>query len=62
MVKKYKIILIVVLLLSISIIGKANSMSDEFPLLSKVIYLDPGHGGIDSGAKYKDIYEKKYKS
>ena len=23
-----------------------------------MIYLDPGHGGIDGGAQYKDIYEK----
>ena len=28
-----------------------------FPLIGKVIYLDPGHGGPDSGAYYKDIEE-----
>lgn len=28
------------------------------PLKDKVIYLDPGHGGVDSGATYKDILEK----
>ena len=28
-----------------------------FSLLSKVIYLDPGHGGPDSGAYYKDMEE-----
>lgn len=28
------------------------------PLAGKVIYLDAGHGGIDSGANYKDILEK----
>lgn len=31
---------------------------NNLPLLGKVIYLDPGHGGVDSGAQYKDIYEK----
>ena len=31
---------------------------EDFPLLGKVIYLDPGHGGTDPGAEYKDIYEK----
>lgn len=31
---------------------------EELPLLGKVIYLDPGHGGLDGGAQYKDIYEK----
>lgn len=28
------------------------------PLVGKVIYLDAGHGGVDSGANYKDILEK----
>ena len=27
------------------------------PLVGKVIYLDPGHGGLDPGATYKDIKE-----
>lgn len=31
---------------------------EELPLLGKVIYLDPGHGGLDGGAQYKDLYEK----
>lgn len=30
----------------------------ELPLLGKIIYLDAGHGGVDSGAVYKDILEK----
>ena len=35
---------------------KANA--NTLPLKGKAIYLDPGHGGVDSGAKYKDILEK----
>lgn len=31
---------------------------DNLPLLGKTIYLDAGHGGVDAGAIYKDIYEK----
>ena len=31
---------------------------NDFPLLGITIYLDPGHGGIDSGTTYKDICEK----
>ena len=27
------------------------------PLKGKIIYLDPGHGGVDNGASYQDIYE-----
>lgn len=33
---------------------KANSM----PLLGKVIYIDPGHGGRDPGVIYGSVYEK----
>lgn len=58
MVKRYRVIFIIILLLSISAMDKVNSFVDELPLLGRVIYLDPGHGGVDSGAKYKDIYEK----
>ncbi len=35
---------------------KANA--NTLPLKGKTIYLDPGHGGVYSGAKYKDILEK----
>lgn len=31
---------------------------DVLPLLGKTIYLDAGHGGVDAGATYRDIYEK----
>jgi len=37
---------------------KVNGFLIEAPLLNKLIYLDPGHGGVDPGAQYKDIYEK----
>lgn len=31
---------------------------EENPLHGKIIYLDAGHGGVDSGASYKNILEK----
>lgn len=31
----------------------------NLPFFGKVIYIDPGHGGIDPGALYKDIKESK---
>ncbi len=34
-----------------------SAESKTLPLLSKVIYLDPGHGGADSGAYYDGIKE-----
>ena len=39
-------------------ISKAYAIIYENTLLGKIIYLDPGHGGIDSGTTYKKIYEK----
>lgn len=43
----------------ISILGvniiKASGINRD--LIGKVIYIDPGHGGVDPGAIYKDIYE-----
>ena len=30
----------------------------ELPLMGKVIIVDPGHGGVDPGTTYKNIYEK----
>jgi N-acetylmuramoyl-L-alanine amidase len=43
---------------TISISSLYALKSNDLPLLGKVIYLDAGHGGVDSGATYKDIYEK----
>lgn len=56
--KKYYIgIVLAVFLFGISF-TKANPLKSDLKLLGKVIYLDPGHGGTDPGAVYKDIYEK----
>lgn len=35
--------------------GIINALN--LPLLGKVIYIDPGHGGTDPGALYNDLYE-----
>ena len=39
-------------------ISKTYAIINSYTLLGKTIYLDPGHGGIDSGTTYKNIYEK----
>ena len=56
--KKYYIGLIITILLFSITLVKANPIWSNLKLLGKVIYLDPGHGGTDPGAVYKDIYEK----
>ncbi len=53
--KKY-ILTIIVFLIIFPI--KVSAYIEDYSLLGKIIYLDPGHGGIDSGTTYKNIYEK----
>lgn len=55
---KYKLLILFMTLLTITSISKAHAIIYENTLLGKTIYLDPGHGGIDSGTTYKKIYEK----
>ena len=56
--KKYKIFIIISVFLTIFLISKTYAVSNDYTLIGKTIYLDPGHGGIDSGTTYKKIYEK----
>lgn len=50
--RNYCLILFLLFLFSLGLV-KAK----ELPLIGKVIYLDPGHGGSDHGAVYGNIYE-----
>lgn len=43
---------------SIISISKVYAEVFNYTLLGKTIYIDPGHGGRDSGATYKNTYEK----
>lgn len=51
-----KIILIIIIILLFGV--KTKTVFLDLPLMGKRIYLDAGHGGVDSGARYKDILEK----
>ncbi len=53
---KYKILIAFILL--ITVFYNVSAYMNEAPLIGKVIYIDPGHGGVDPGAYYKDIYEE----
>lgn len=56
---KYKLVIFISFLVLLCLGYKVKGFHvNELPLLSKVIYLDAGHGGIDPGANYKDILEK----
>lgn len=52
---KFKVMLLLLFLVCIYSIGIVRA--SNLPLLGKVIYLDPGHGGKDPGALYGNIHE-----
>ena len=56
--KKYKCFLILLFFFSIITFDQIHARRKVLPLQGKIITIDPGHGGMDSGAKYKDILEK----
>lgn len=55
---RYKMTVLFVLLIGICAFNFVKAENNELPLFGKIIYLDPGHGGPDPGAMYKDIKEK----
>ncbi|MBQ9072586.1 MAG: N-acetylmuramoyl-L-alanine amidase [Bacilli bacterium] len=57
MKKIYSIFLLIMFICSFSFVS-ANTKKSNLELLGKVIYLDAGHGGVDPGSVYKNIYEK----
>lgn len=56
--KQYKTLIIVLFFLSILCLSKVNALNRNYTLLGYSIYIDPGHGGPDSGAISKNFYEK----
>ena len=53
-----RIIIVLIFISFLFNVVKTETVFLDFPLVGKTIYLDAGHGGIDSGATYKDIEEK----
>lgn len=56
--KKEKIYVFILFSITFLIMGICKIKATNLPLFNRVIYLDPGHGGVDPGSIYKDIYEK----
>ena len=46
------------LLTFITVYASSYKLSKDLQLLGKVIYIDPGHGGRDSGTVYANVLEK----
>ena len=56
--KKYYVLFLILIFISAISYVDANTKKSDLLLLGKVIYLDAGHGGLDPGTVYKNIYEK----
>lgn len=56
---KYKLLIIICFFFFISILPKASATINGYSLLGKIICLDSGHGGKDSGAESDKIIEKE---
>ena len=56
--RQYKTLIICLFFLSIFCLSKVNAIVKDYSLLGKVIYIDPGHGGRDSGAISNTFLEK----
>ena len=54
---KHILSLIIVLLLLITLYNPVSYVSTSSQLQNKVIVIDPGHGGLDNGASFKNINE-----
>lgn len=54
---KYKIVCLSLFIFFFLVFNYVGAEEKTYPLLGKVIYVDPGHGGLDPGAVHKDIYE-----
>lgn len=55
---QYKTLILVMFFLSVFCFSKVNAIVKDYSLLGKVIYIDPGHGGRDSGAISNTFLEK----
>ena len=56
--KKYSLIIILLFILGLCLLIKVDASINELPLLGRVIFVDPGHGGRDPGTSYGKIEEK----
>ena len=54
---RYKICVFLFLLLGIIGFSFVSAEENNLPLLGHIIYIDPGHGGLDPGAIYMNIKE-----
>ena len=50
--------ILILFMIGTLIFSKVDAITNELPLLGRVIFVDPGHGGRDPGTTYGKIMEK----
>lgn len=56
--KKYVLLVLCCFMIGTCILSKVDAMNNDLPLLGRIIFVDPGHGGRDPGTMYGKIEEK----
>lgn len=56
---KYKLLIIICFFLSTIFLARVDAIINGYSLTGKIICLDSGHGGVDSGAQNINIVEKE---
>lgn len=56
--KLYSLLVIFLSIINLCFLTKVDAIERDLPLLGKVIFVDPGHGGRDPGTSYGKLYEK----
>lgn len=56
--KKYALLVFFFFILSLFVFSKVDAINNDLPLLGRVIFVDPGHGGRDPGTISGKILEK----
>ena len=54
----YKIGIVIFFFICLFLLDTVNARINELPLLGRIIFVDPGHGGRDPGTMYGNILEK----
>lgn len=56
--KSYMLLVIIFFLIVTFTLSKVDAVHNDLPLLGRIIFVDPGHGGRDPGTSYEKIEEK----
>lgn len=56
--RRYMLLVLSCFLIAVLTLNKVDAIHNDLPLLGRVIFVDPGHGGRDPGTSYGKLEEK----